>query len=245
MLLAFTAAWGLPGTDGSSHVERLVPVRPSRVLDSVCVCVCFSFFLPPSCSLSIWVSYYSVLWAGNRSGHDFPVCSSYYLLSSITAESVVLMLWGAVDSKWKDGVSLIVSLSLSRSGFSELLLAWRSSAGCPGVSGRYFKMPAWAQPPPPLPVCSRELEDRSELLVGNHSNSRTSDLVCSVYRHQANTGFFWRFHFLQKFLLFANYGCQQISLNSQWFKDGGWIQSQNYKQTQYPQYEVESRPRSL
>lgn len=26
MLLAFTAGWGLPMTDGSNHVEKLVPV---------------------------------------------------------------------------------------------------------------------------------------------------------------------------------------------------------------------------
>lgn len=34
----FTAAWGLPVTDGSAHVENLVPVYPNRVLDTVCAC---------------------------------------------------------------------------------------------------------------------------------------------------------------------------------------------------------------
>lgn len=41
----FTAAWGLPVTDGSAHVENLVPVYPNRVLDTVCACLSLSHFI--------------------------------------------------------------------------------------------------------------------------------------------------------------------------------------------------------
>lgn len=52
----FTAAWGLPVTDGSAHVENLVPVYPNRVLDTVCACL-FSltllFLLIPFVNLTL------------------------------------------------------------------------------------------------------------------------------------------------------------------------------------------------
>lgn len=142
----FTAAWGLPVTDGSAHVENLVPVYPNRVLDTVCVRVSF----PSPCSLISFncVSSIEFIWrrqTGEKRQSLMLIISQFYIYCSL----ITLWCWKSHLKICSSDVSLVQLLVfITECGlqqFCKLLFSCCSSVGCPGVSERYFQLSAWVQ----------------------------------------------------------------------------------------------------